>query len=147
MNKLKGWIALFTLAVSWCALYWITGSRTPWNQFNISDNENSVSAYLGDIPVINYDRMGFTKALVRYSASEDGWLIGTERGELFLFNNEGKALWKRSLGIGKLISANITNDSKIAFIGENSPEGNHEVSGSGLFFGYLSIKRVIRHEK
>ena len=107
MNKLKGWIALFTLAVSWCALYWITGSRTPWNQFNISDNENSVSAYLGDIPVINYDRMGFTKALVRYIASEDGWLIGTERGELFLFNNEGKALWKRSLGIGKLISATL----------------------------------------
>ena len=124
MNKLKGWIALFTLAVSWCALYWITGSRTPWNQFNISDNENSVTAYLGDIPVINYDRMGFTKALVRYIASEDGWLVGTERGELFLFNNEGRPLWKRSLGIGKLISANITNDSKIAFVGENSPEGS-----------------------
>ena len=124
MNRFRGWIALVILAVSWCALYWITGSRTPWNQFNTGSNEQGVSAYLGDIPVINYDRMGFTKAVVRYIKAENGWLVGTERGELFLFNNEGRVLWKRSLGIGKLISVCISNDTKTAYIGEASPEGN-----------------------
>ena len=102
MNKLKGWLALVLLLLSWCALYWITGSRTPWNQFHVNNDGSGVSVYLGDIPTQNYDRMGFTKAVVRYAADEEGWIVGTERGELFLFDNEGRQKWKRSLGIGKL---------------------------------------------
>lgn len=124
MNKVKGYAALIILAASWCALYWITGSRTPWNQFNTNSSADGVSVYLGDIPTANYDRMGFTKAVVRHIPTEDGWLVGTERGELFLFSNEGRQLWKRSLGIGKLISVSVSNDKKVAYIGESSPEGS-----------------------
>ena len=69
MNKLKGWLALVLLLLSWCALYWITGSRTPWNQFHVNNDGSGVSVYLGDIPTQNYDRMGFTKAVVRYASS------------------------------------------------------------------------------
>ena len=68
MNKLKGWLAIVLLLLSWCALYWITGSRTPWNQFHVNNDGSGVSVYLGDIPTQNYDRMGFTKAVVRYAA-------------------------------------------------------------------------------
>ena len=49
MNKLKGWLALVLLLLSWCALYWITGSRTPWNQFHVNNDGSGVSVYLGDI--------------------------------------------------------------------------------------------------
>lgn len=123
MSKLKGYAAIFILILSWCALYWITGSRTPWNQFQTGGGQKGVSVYLGDIPTQNYDRMGFTKAVVRYAAAEPGWLVGTERGELFLFDTEGRQLWKRNLGIGKLISLCLTRDGSVAFVGEQSPEG------------------------
>ena len=122
MKKLKGSIALIILILSWFALYWLTGSRTPWLQFT-TNNSGGVAVHLGDIPTDNYDRMGFTKAVISYSSQENGWLVGTSRGELFLFDNEGKQLWKRSLGIGKLISACMSRDGATAYIGEQSPEG------------------------
>lgn len=123
MKKLKGSIALIILILSWFALYWLTGSRTPWLQFTTNDS-GGVAVHLGDIPTDNYDRMGFTKAVISYSSQENGWLVGTSRGELFLFDNEGKQLWKRSLGIGKLISACMSRDGATAYIGEQSPEGS-----------------------
>lgn len=124
MKNIKSITILLILFMSWCSLYWLTGSRTPWTQFNDVDSERGITVYLGDIPTANYDRMGFTKAVVKHVDDEDAWIVGTERGELFLISNEGHQLWKRSLGIGKLISVCISNDGKTAFIGEASPEGN-----------------------
>ncbi len=123
MKKIKGSIALIILAVSWVALYWLTGSRTPWNNTYFNSDADVVSVHLGDIPSANYDRMGFTKAVVEYSEKADGWIVGTERGELLLFDNRGRQMWKRSLGIGKMISLAISNDGATAFVGEQSPEG------------------------
>ena len=123
MSKWKGYLAIVLLIISWVALYWLTGSRTPWNNFGGSDDKNGVSVYLGDIQTQNYDRMGFTRAVVHYAEKEQGWIVGTERGELFLFDNEGRQKWKRSLGIGKLVSLAITHDGALAIVGEVSPEG------------------------
>ena len=123
MSKWKGYLAIVLLVISWVALYWLTGSRTPWNNFGGGDDKNGVSVYLGDIQTQNYDRMGFTRAVVHYAEKEQGWIVGTERGELFLFNNEGRQKWKRSLGIGKLVSLAITHDGALAIVGEVSPEG------------------------
>lgn len=123
MSKWKGYLALVLLLLSWVALYWITGSRTPWNHFGSGSDKNGVSVYLGDIQTQNYDRMGFTRAVVHYTESEQGWIVGTERGELFLFDNEGQQKWKRSLGIGKLVSLALTHDGRLAIVGEVSPEG------------------------
>ena len=124
MNKIKGSIALIILAFSWLALYWITGSRTPWNDLSILKNEDGISIYLGDIPAANYDRMGFSRAIIKYISREKAWLVGTERGEVALYDNTGHQLWKRSLGIGSITAACISNDGKQAFVGEQSPEGN-----------------------
>lgn len=124
MSKLKGTIAIVILIISWFCLYWLTGSRVPWNSFQSSAGGDEVQVHLGDIPIENYDRMGFTKAVIKYVASEEAWLVGTEKGELFLINNEGKQLWKRSLGIGKFIAVALTPDSKLGLIGEQSQEGN-----------------------
>lgn len=123
MSKWKGYLAIVLLVISWVALYWLTGSRTPWNHFGGSDDKNGVSVYLGDIQTQNYDRMGFTRAVVHYAEKEQGWIVGTERGELFLFDNGGQQKWKRSLGIGKLVSLAITHDGALAIVGEVSPEG------------------------
>ena len=123
MSKWKGYLGIVLLLLSWLALYWITGSRTPWNHFGANNDKNGVSVYLGDIQTQNYDRMGFTRAVVHYAEKEQGWIVGTERGELFLFDNEGQQKWKRSLGIGKLVSLQLTHDGALALVGEVSPEG------------------------
>lgn len=125
MKKLKGKLILLIFLFSWIFLFYISGSNAPWQNFDYSKlNSNEVVAELGDISSLNYDRMGFTKAIVRYVESENAWIVGTERGELFLFSNEGKQLWKHSLGIGKLIAIAISNNSKLAYVGEQSPAGN-----------------------
>lgn len=108
MSKVKGSLALIILIISWLAMFWLTGSRTPWQIFSAGDKNADISIYLGDIPSENYDRMGFTKGLVKYIANENAWLAGTDRGELFLFSNDGKQIWKRSLGIGKLVSMSVS---------------------------------------
>ena len=117
MSRIKGCITIGILIISWCLMFWITGSRTPWQTFSSSDRGDEVSVFLGDIPSENYDRMGFTKGLIEYIDNENAWLVGTDRGELFLFDNDGKQIWKRSLGIGKLVSMCVSHDEKIAFIG------------------------------
>ena len=60
MNKLKGWLALVLLLLSWCALYWITGSRTPWNQFHV--NNDGSGAFIW---VISQHRIMTAWALLR----------------------------------------------------------------------------------
>ena len=123
-NKVKSILILFLFVLSCCALFWLTGSRTPWTVFQDAGGKDGVSVFLGDIPVENYDRMGFTRAQILYVGAEDGWLVGTDKGELFLFDMKGKQLWKRSLGIGKLVSLALTGDGKLAYVGESSAEGN-----------------------
>ncbi|MEG0797306.1 MAG: PQQ-binding-like beta-propeller repeat protein [Acidaminococcaceae bacterium] len=123
MKKIKGKIALLLLFLSWLALLWITGERTPWQMFNTREQGESVSVYLGDIPVQNYDRMGFTKGIVRSVARNNSWLVGTDKGELVAFDRGGRQLWRRSLGIGKLTSMGVSKDEKIVFVGEQSPTG------------------------
>ena len=124
MKNFKVYLTLLVLAISWLALFWLTGSRIPWVDFLTNKKSNEITFYLGDIPTDNYNRMGFTKAILKYIENEEAWLVGTERGEIFLIDNQGKSLWKRTLGIGKLISIALMNSENYACIGENSPEGN-----------------------
>ena len=123
-SKIKNILILFLFAVSCCALFWLTGNRTPWTVFQVSQGKDGVSVFLGDVPVENYDRMGFTKAQIQYVEAENSWLVGTDKGELFLLDMQGRQLWKRSLGIGKLVSLAVTGDGKLAYVGESSAEGN-----------------------
>lgn len=91
MSKIKSIIAIVILIISWCLMFWITGNRTPWQAFSSTDKGDGVSVFLGDIPSENYDRMGFTKGLIEYIVSKNAWLVGTDRGELFLFVNRWQA--------------------------------------------------------
>ena len=122
MKIVKGGIALAVLFFTWCFLFWITGDRTPW-QFFSHKNTEGVVVYLGDIPIQNYDRMGFTRGVVRYVAKNNSWIVGTERGELFCFDGKGKQVWKRSLGIGKLVTIALSKKEDLVYVGEQSPTG------------------------
>lgn len=145
MKNFKGRLALLVFALSWVILFWLTGNKTPWYYFSESQNTNNISVYLGDIANENYDRMGFTKGLVQYVESGNSWLVGTDRGEVFLFDNQGKQLWKRSLGLGKFVSMALSNDSKIAYIGEQSPTGQLfalNVANGDLLWKYETVDVV-----
>lgn len=122
MKKLKGFIALILLFITWLTLFWVTGYRTPWRFFQKA-NMDSIEIPLGDIPVQNYDRMGFTGGSVCCVNRINGWLVGTERGELFLFDNQGRQVWKRALGIGKLTALALSKDEQVVYVGERSPNG------------------------
>ena len=122
MKNFKGFIALAVLLLTWLALLWITGDKTPW-RFLTKLQTDKIEVHLGDIPIQNYDRMGFTSGIVKYVNSSDVWLVGTTRGELFLFDNEGRQKWKRVLGIGKLTTLALAPDEKTVYVGEQSPAG------------------------
>ena len=94
MRKFKGRFALLVFALSLAVLFWLTGNKTPWYYFNDNNNKNEITVYLGDIANENYDRMGFTKGLVCYVERTNSWVVGTERGEVFLIDNNGKQIWK-----------------------------------------------------
>ena len=70
--------------------------------------------------------------------------MGTDRGELFLFDNDGKQIWKRSLGIGKLVSMCVSHDEKIAFIGEQSHRGIYMqlILPAAIYYGSL-LRRML----
>lgn len=145
MNKVKGTFALVILIISWFVMLWLTGSRTPWQTFSAVGKTEGISVYLGDIPSENYDRMGFTKGLIEYLETENAWLVGTDRGELFLFDKNGQQVWKRSLGIGKLISLCLAHDEKTVFVGEQSPTGNLyaiDVAGGDILWQFAAADVV-----
>ena len=122
-NKIKTILILILFGLSCSALFWLTGNRTPWAVFQAAPGKEGTSVFLGDIPVENYDRMGFTRAQIEYVEAEEAWLVGTDKGELFLIDMQGKQVWKRSLGIGKLVSLAVTGDGRLAYVGESSAEG------------------------
>ncbi|HIU63571.1 MAG TPA: PQQ-binding-like beta-propeller repeat protein [Candidatus Avacidaminococcus intestinavium] len=122
MKRYKGSIALVLLVISWGILFFLTGNKAPWYYFT-TENNNDIIIPLGDVPIENYDRMGFTSGLIKYSDLNRAWLVGTERGEVFSFDSNGKQLWKRALGLGKFVSMELSQDGKIVYVGEQSPTG------------------------
>ncbi|MBM6985971.1 MAG: PQQ-like beta-propeller repeat protein [Acidaminococcaceae bacterium] len=122
MKHMKDIILATAFLASCLCLFWLTGNRTPWV---LRDNgkEDGITAYLGDVPVQNYNRMGFTGARIAYAKKADAWLVGTDRGELLLFDRQGRQRWKRSLGSGRLVSLTVSPEGDTAYVGESSADG------------------------
>lgn len=108
--------------LTWGGLFWITGSRTPWQVLTRPSGEEGIAVSLGDVPAQPYDRMGFTGGFIR--ALPDGtWIVGSDRGDLFHFDRNGKELWKRSLGDGAISAMEVSRDGQILYVGEKSRTG------------------------
>ncbi len=117
-------IWVFTLfALTWLALLWLTGSKTPWQIWNTADSGAAHVISLGEMAGRNYDRMGFDGGEVLYVKSDGGWLVGTANGELIHFDKHGSELWSHSVGTGLIRGIAISQDEKMVYAGEKSPDG------------------------
>lgn len=112
------------LAVSWMILGWLALKESPLVAHFSSPQRQAAMISLGDTPVYDYGRMGFTRGLVRASPVNDGWMVGTDNGEVIGFDRQGRQLWRKSIGIGKITAMTYSNDGRVVAIGEQSPSGN-----------------------
>ncbi len=123
MKQYKKFLVFLLFGLSWLALFWLTGSRTPWQIFQETADEDGIVVSLGDLAGSNYDRMGFPSGVVRYVPGEDSWIVGTDRGEILHVKRNGRELWSHSVGTGEIEALEISPDGKTAYVGEKSPDG------------------------
>lgn len=123
MKRCKTILIFFLLALTWSALFWLTGKKTPWQIFASKESDAAYVISLGDMAGRNYDRMGFDSGKVLYVKSDGGWLVGTANGELIHFDEKGEELWSHSVGTGLIRGIAVSRDEKVVYAGEKSPEG------------------------
>ena len=123
MKRCKTILIFFLLALTWSALFWLTGEKTPWQIFAGKESDAAYVISLGDMAGRNYDRMGFDSGKVLYVKSDGGWLVGTANGELIHFDEKGEERWSHSVGTGLIRGIAVSRDEKVVYAGEKSPEG------------------------
>ena len=68
---------------------------------------------------------GFPDTELSFSADEKFLAIGSYFGELILYSiPENKIIWKKEFPLSVLKKMSFSDDSKILFVGEQSPDGN-----------------------
>ena len=122
MKQWKTTGLFFLLFATWLTLFWVTGSRTPWQMFTPRNQDDGIVVPLGEMAGRNYDRMGFEGGEIRYVPS-GGWLVGTANGELRLLSKEGGEKWSHPIGSGLIRSLSLSPDGKRVYVGEKSPDG------------------------
>ncbi|MBP2657202.1 MAG: bamB 3 [Firmicutes bacterium] len=78
---------------------------------------------LGEAPAYDMKQMGPPYGKVIFSPDGQYLATGTEKGEVFLFSSQGKLLWSKRIGLGKISALSFTNDGHNLLIGETSPCG------------------------
>lgn len=86
-------------------------------------HDESISLPLGQVEVIDYRRMGFTSAFLRFSADNRHLAIGTELGEIVVVDSNGKKCWQQQLGSAKITALEFSADGTRLYVGESSPAG------------------------
>lgn len=122
MKQWKTTGLFFLLFATWLTLFWVTGSRTPWQIFTPRNQDDGIVVPLGEMAGRNYDRMGFEGGEIRYVPSNE-WLVGTANGELRLLSKEGGEKWSHPIGSGLIRSLSLSPDGKRVYVGEKSPDG------------------------
>ena len=86
--------------------------------------ESVVDIDLGEVEIRGFNHMGSIKAHMEFSTDEKRLAIGTDSGEILLLQTEdGKILWRKQVGIGKITALTFSPDGKYVYVGETSPEG------------------------
>ncbi|SDE11654.1 WD40 repeat domain-containing protein [Sporomusa acidovorans] len=78
---------------------------------------------LGQIEVYNYQRMGFNKGFIRFSPDGRFLAVGSETGEVLLYDTKGKLVWRKNMGLGKLAALEFSPDGRSLLVGETSQQG------------------------
>ncbi|MEN6413557.1 MAG: PQQ-binding-like beta-propeller repeat protein [Veillonellales bacterium] len=79
---------------------------------------------LGKVEVYNYQRMGFTHGFLQFSPNSRYLALGTEQGDILFMNVDGKTLWKRSIGLGKISALTFSPDGSKLLVGDTSQQGS-----------------------
>lgn len=123
--KTRYLIAISLLVISLAALWSATANRLPWQKAAPMSSAEVASIPLGQVSAEKYGKMGFPGGKISYvDVNGPHWAVGTENGEVLLISNHGKTIWKRSLGIGKITALQVSNDEKVIYVAEQSPDGN-----------------------
>lgn len=77
---------------------------------------------LGDVKAYDYNSFAFVQGALRQSGAF--FAAGTERGDVLLFDLQGKLLWQKNVGIGKIKALAFDPLERWLFVGEESPAGN-----------------------
>lgn len=86
--------------------------------------EKVAEVSLGKVEIRGFRQMGSTPGLVRLAPSGQRFVVGTESGEVLVYDLTGKLLWNRRIGMGKISALEFSPDSKRIFLGENSQQGS-----------------------
>lgn len=78
---------------------------------------------LGQIEVFNYQRMGFNKGFIRFSADNNYLAVGSETGDVLLLSTKGQLIWRKNVGVGKISALEFTSDGSAVLVGETSQQG------------------------
>ena len=78
---------------------------------------------LGKVEIRGFRQMGSTPGLVRMSPGGDRIAVGTENGDVMVFNTEGSPVWRRKIGMGKISALEYSPDGRLILIGETSQQG------------------------
>ncbi len=79
---------------------------------------------LGKVEVRDYQKMGFTRGYVKFSPNSKHLAAGTETGDLYMLDTQGRVLWRKNAGVGRLSAMEFSPDNKWLYVGEVSPDGN-----------------------
>lgn len=101
----------------------LSGGRSAGNSTETGRYAEMAVYPLGKVEVLNFQRMGFTKGFLRFSSDGRYLAAGTETGDLLLLTSEGKLLWRKNIGLGKISAIAFTHDNSGVLVGETSQQG------------------------
>lgn len=128
-NNVWRWMILIIFAVSITALGYYVFAADPGGP-HAAGAEQGRGAYrqvamlsLGQTEVKNYQRMGFTRGILRFSPDSGRLAVGTETGQVIMVSKEGTVLWQRPAGLGKVTALEFSPDGRCLYVGETSADG------------------------
>lgn len=80
---------------------------------------------LGSVKPYTYQSYTFlVEGLLKFSPDQKCLAVGTENGDILLFDEQGKLLWQKKIGLGEISALEFSKDSQILYVGESSQDGN-----------------------
>lgn len=127
-HKLR-WVPVVILVASLAALgHYVFSAESAVARTADSDAGNGryrlvTQVALGQVEVKNYQRMGFTRGILRFSPDSARLAIGTETGQVLVLSAKGETVWQRPPGLGKITAMEFSADGEDLYVGETSAEG------------------------
>ncbi len=123
------WVVVLAFAVSLAALGWYVfladsgARRAAGREDGGGTYRQVVQLSLGQVEVRNYQRMGFTRGILRFSPDSGRLAVGTENGQVIMLSREGEVVWRRPAGLGKVTALEFSPDGACLYVGETSADG------------------------